>query len=100
MRSNKKSLWGFVVLLVLFGLRSISSKTKIKETVGQLVNAAEDLVTKNMEKFDVLSGYFASVFIGKVCSQASQVPESTSRFCRSEAVPTTEEDKVRKHLRK
>lgn len=66
----------------------------------RLRKLAEDLVTKDMEKFEVLSGFFTSVFIGKVCPQDSQVPECRGRFCRSEAVPAIEEDKVKKHLRK
>lgn len=59
MSSNKKSL----VVWFLF-LRSINSKRKIKETVGPLVNAAENLVTKDMEKFEVLSDFFTSGFPG------------------------------------
>ncbi|GAB0209898.1 mitochondrial enolase superfamily member 1 [Grus japonensis] len=76
----------------------ISSKMKTKESMSSLFNGAGDLVTSDREKAEVLDAFFASFFTGKVCPQASQVPEHPSRVWGSEAVATVEEERVRNHL--
>ena len=55
--------------------RYINSKRKMRENVGLLLNGERDLVTKDMEKTEVLNAFLASVFTGKICLQESQVPE-------------------------
>lgn len=55
-----------------------SSRKKTHENVGSLLSGAGDLVTRNMEKAQVLNAFFLSVFSGKVCPLASQVCESPS----------------------
>lgn len=42
--------------------------------------------------------FFASVFTGKACPQASQVPEPSGRVWGSEALLIVQEDTVRDHL--
>lgn len=56
-----------------------SSKRESKENVGPLLNRAGDLLTKDTEKANLLNGFFASVFIGKVVLQESQVPETRGK---------------------
>lgn len=68
MRGNKKGLSKY-----------ISSKMKTKESMSSLFNGAGDLVSSDREKAEVLDAFFASVFTGKVCPWASQVPEHPSR---------------------
>lgn len=75
--------------------KDIGSKRKAKESECSLLSGAGDLVTKEMEKAEVLNAFFASVFNGKACPQASQVPEPPSRVWGSEAVPTVEEERVK-----
>lgn len=65
-----------------------------------LLRGTGDLVTKYMEKADILNTSFVPVFTGKVCPQASQTPEPGSRVCWSKELPPKEEDGVWKHFRK
>ncbi|GAB0204007.1 hypothetical protein GRJ2_002866300 [Grus japonensis] len=57
----------------------ISSKRKMRENVGLLLNGAGDLVTQDMEKTEVLNAAFASVFTSKTGLQESQVPETRGK---------------------
>ncbi|KAK4810509.1 hypothetical protein QYF61_004289 [Mycteria americana] len=50
-KGDKKGFCGFII-----------SKRKTRENVGLLLNGAGDLVTQDMEKAEVLSAFFASVF--------------------------------------
>lgn len=63
-----------------------------------MFNGAGNLVTSNREKAEVLDVFFASFFTGKVCPQASQVPEHPSRVWGSDVVATVDEERVRNHL--
>ena len=47
---------------------------KTRESVDLLLNGTGDLVTKNMEKAELLSPFFTSIFTGKAALQKSQVP--------------------------
>ncbi|PKU32701.1 hypothetical protein llap_16995 [Limosa lapponica baueri] len=49
--------------------RYVSDKKKTRENVGPLQKEAGDLVTRDMEKAEVLNAFFASVFTGKGSSQ-------------------------------
>ncbi|GAB0199649.1 hypothetical protein GRJ2_002430300 [Grus japonensis] len=58
-----------------------------------------DLVTRDMEKAEVLNDFFASVFTGKGSSHITQVAEGKGRDWENEEPPTVGEDQVRDHLR-
>ena len=53
--------------------RYISQKRKTKEIIPPLVNEKGELATTDMEKAEVLSEFFASVFTGSQASHASHV---------------------------
>lgn len=55
--------------------RYISSKRKTRGKVVLLLNGTGDLVTKGLEKTDVLSPVFTLVFTGKVFLQESHATE-------------------------
>ena len=78
--------------------RYVGSKREAKENVVPQVNGTGDLVTKDMEKAEVLIAFFVSVFTGKLCPQVSQVPEPSGRILKSEVLPRAEEDQVKEHL--
>ena len=59
--------------------RHTSSKRKTRENVGLLLNRAGALVTKSMEKAQVLKGFFTSVFTDKIGLQESLPPETRAR---------------------
>jgi len=52
--------------------RYISSKRKIRENVGMLLNKVGALVMEDTEKAELLNACFASVFTAKAGPQASQ----------------------------
>lgn len=47
--------------------KCISSTRKMRKKVGLLLKVREDLLTKNMEKTEILNAFFTSVFTGKTC---------------------------------
>lgn len=49
-----------------------NSKRKTRENAGLLLSGAGNLVTKDMEKAEVLNTFFASVFTSKIGLQESQ----------------------------
>ncbi|CAM5090430.1 unnamed protein product [Eretmochelys imbricata] len=51
--------------------RYVSNKKKVKESVRPLLNEEGNLVTEDVEKANVLSAFFASVFTNKVSSQTT-----------------------------
>ncbi|GAB0178437.1 mitochondrial enolase superfamily member 1 [Grus japonensis] len=65
--------------------------------MGPLRNETGDLVTQDMEKAEVLSDFFASVFTGKYLSHTVQVAEG--RDWENAEPPTVGEDQVREYLR-
>ncbi|GAB0203411.1 hypothetical protein GRJ2_002806700 [Grus japonensis] len=67
-KDNKKSFY-----------RYVSEKRRTRENVGPLWNETGDLVTQDMEKAEVVSDFFASVFTGKSLSHTAQVAEGKGR---------------------
>ncbi|KFV00270.1 hypothetical protein N340_10900, partial [Tauraco erythrolophus] len=63
-KGNKKSFY-----------RYVSDKKRSRENVGPLRKEMGDLATWDMEKAEVFSDFFASVFTGKSSSCTSQVTE-------------------------
>ncbi|GAB0206541.1 mitochondrial enolase superfamily member 1 [Grus japonensis] len=85
-KDNKKSFY-----------RYVSDKRRTRENVGPLRNETGDLVPQDMEKAEVLSDFFASVFTGKCLSHTAQVAEG--RDWENAEPPTVGEDQVREYLR-
>lgn len=52
----------------------VGNKRKTRENVGLLLNGAEDLVTQDMEKAEILTAFFVSVFTIKTSFQESLAP--------------------------
>jgi len=59
--------------------RYVSDRRKTRENVGPLRKEAGDLVTQDVEKGEVLSDFFASVFNSKCSSHTTQVAEGKGR---------------------
>jgi len=74
--------------------RYISDKRKARENVGPLWKEMGDLVTRDMEKAEVVDDFFASVFTGKCSSHTTQVREGKGRDWENEELPTVGEDQV------
>ncbi|GAB0182963.1 mitochondrial enolase superfamily member 1 [Grus japonensis] len=87
-KDNKKSFY-----------RYVSEKRKMRENVGPLWNEMGDLVTQDMEKAEVLSDFFASVFTSKGSSHTAQITEGKGRDWENAEPPTVGEDQVQDHLR-
>ncbi|CAM5148340.1 unnamed protein product [Eretmochelys imbricata] len=83
-KSNKKGFF-----------RYVSNKKKVKESVGPLLNEGGNPVTEDVEKANVLSAFFASVFTNKVSSQTTALG-STAWGDQ----PSAEEEVVRDYLEK
>ena len=62
--------------------------------MGPLRKETGDLVTRDMEKAEVLNDFFASVFTGKCSSHTAQVTEGKGRDWENEEPPTVGEDQV------
>ncbi|GAB0176269.1 mitochondrial enolase superfamily member 1 [Grus japonensis] len=88
-KDNKKSFY-----------RYVSDKRKMRENVDPLWKETGDLVTRNMEKAEVLNEFFASVFTGKCSSHTTQVADGKEgRDWENAEPPTVGEDQVQDHLR-
>jgi len=83
----------------LFSVFSVSDRSKTRENVGPLWKDTGDLVTQGVEKAEVLTDFFASVFTGKCSSHTTQVSDGKGRDWENEELPTVGEDQVRDHLR-
>jgi len=55
------------------------NSSKRRENVGLLLNGAEDLLIKDTEEANLLNGFCASVFIGRVALQEFQVLETRGK---------------------
>jgi len=68
-KSNKKGFCKFT-----------GDKRKTRESVGPLVNEAQDLVKEDLEKAGVLKAFFVLVFTSKTDLQESQMSESKGQI--------------------
>ncbi|XP_068809550.1 uncharacterized protein [Struthio camelus] len=73
----------------------ITSKRKTRENVGLLLNGAGALVTKDIEKAELLNAAFASGFTAKASPQEFQTLGTREEGRRKEDSPLVEEDQVR-----
>jgi len=62
--------------------------------VGTLWKETGDLVTRDMEKAEVLDDFCASVFPGKCSSHSTQVADGKGRDWENEELPNVGEDRV------
>nr|XP_048703675.1 uncharacterized protein LOC125635700 [Caretta caretta] len=72
-KNNKKGFYRYV------------GNKKVRESVGPLLNGGGNLVTEDVEKANVLNGFFASVFTNKVSSQTTALGKiyKSSEICLS-----------------
>ncbi|KAK4832432.1 hypothetical protein QYF61_023156, partial [Mycteria americana] len=70
----------------------INNKRKTKENMGPLLNEAGALMTKDTEEPEVLSAFFATVFICETDFQKYQVPETRGKVWSKDYLPSMEED--------
>ncbi|CAM4640609.1 unnamed protein product [Lepidochelys kempii] len=85
-KSNKKGFF-----------RYVSSKNKVKESVGPLLNEGGNLVTEDVEKANVLNAFFVSVFTNKVSSQTTALG---STAWGGGGQPSVEKEVVQDYLEK
>jgi len=72
----------------------VSDRRQTRKNVGPLWKEAGDLVTRDVEKAEVLNDFFASIFNSKCSSHTAQVAEGKGRDWENEELPTVGEDKV------
>ena len=76
-KSNKKSF-----------CRYVSDRRKARKNVSPLWKEMGDLVSRHMEKAEVLNDFFASAFTGKCSSHTAQVAEGKGWDWQKEELPT------------
>ena len=74
--------------------RTTDQKRQTRESVLPLINERGELTSTGMEKAEVLSIFFASVFTATQASHISHIPEPSGRALRSETPLTVREDQV------
>ncbi|KFQ40129.1 hypothetical protein N332_13281, partial [Mesitornis unicolor] len=74
--------------------RYISDKRKAREDVSPFWKENGELVTRDMEKAEVLNDFFVSLFTVRGSSHAAQVTEAKGRDWEKEDPPTVSEDQV------
>jgi len=79
--------------------RYVSDRSQTRENAGPLRKQAGDLVTRDVEKAEVLNDCFASVFNSKCSSHTTQVAEGKGGDWENAEPPTVREDQVRDCLR-
>jgi len=77
--------------------RYMVSRRKARENKGLLLNVNEVLVTKDMEKAEVLNESFISAFTSKTSLQESPSPESNEEVWSKEDLEEDLEDWIREH---
>ncbi|CAM5118909.1 unnamed protein product, partial [Natator depressus] len=85
-KSNKKGFF-----------RYVGNKKKARESVGPLLNEGGNLVTEDVEKANVLTAIFASVFTNKDSSQTAALGITTWGV---DGQPSVEKEVVRDYLEK
>lgn len=78
----------------------ISNKRKTRENVCLLMNGVGALVTKDTDRAELLSAFFASVLPAKANPQEYLALETREKFWRKEDFPLVREYWVRDHLGK
>lgn len=89
MKANKKGIYGY-----------ISSKRKIRENTGPLLNEAGHMVTKDMEKVEVLNASFTSASTSKNNFQESQASGTCGNVWSKEDLPSGIQYLAMVHLNK
>jgi len=79
--------------------RYISDKRKAREEVGSHRKETGDVVMEGMEKAEVLSDFFSSVFTNRCSSYTAQVAESNGKNLEKVDLPDVSEDQVRDRLK-
>lgn len=79
--------------------RHMDSRRKTRENVRCLLNGAKGLETKDTEKAEILSAFFALVFTGAIYLQECQVLETVGMSGARTYLPSVEEDQVKEHIR-
>ncbi|KFP07547.1 hypothetical protein N300_15283, partial [Calypte anna] len=72
----------------------VMDKRKTRENVGPLQKETGELVTQDVEKAEVLSDNFASVFTGKDPGHSLHVTEAKGKDWEKENPPTVDEEQV------
>jgi len=86
-KGNKKSFY-----------RYVSHKRKTRENEGPLWKETGDLVTRDMEKAEVLNDFFASVFTGKCSSHITQATDSKDKAWENEESHIVGEGQIQDHV--
>lgn len=71
-----------------------------KEKLGSVLNGVGELVTPNMEKAGVLSGFFTLVLTGKNTLQESHVPKTSQKAWSKEDLPSLKVNQVKERFKK
>jgi len=79
--------------------RYISDRRQTRENEGSLRKEIGDLVTRDVEKAEVLNNFFASVFNSRCSSHTAHVAEGKGGDWENEEPPTVGEDQVQDCLR-
>ena len=79
--------------------RYVSDRRQTRENVDPLRKEAGELVTRDVEKAEVLNDFFASLFNSKCSSHTAQAAECKGGDWENEEPPTIAEDQVQDCLR-
>lgn len=80
--------------------KCLSGKRKKREIIVPLLNEAQNLVTQNTEKAEVLDPFFASVFDSKPGLQECHAPGTTGKVWSKKELPMVEEGQDSEYLSK
>lgn len=78
--------------------RYIGQKRWAKKSLPPLINEKREVGSTDMEKAELLSGFFALIFTGNQDSYAYHVPESLGKDWGKKIPPTIKAEQVRKCL--
>ena len=74
--------------------KDISSKRKTRENAGSLLNGAGKLMTKDMERAEVLIAFFALAFPDKAGLQESWVSDAREKVRSKEYLALVEKENI------